>query len=62
MIATITWIYLNNQRQNDESNGNPPSWYDRPMNNNIANANEAWMVFDNEANKLLMIHVIYTLI
>jgi hypothetical protein len=31
------------------------------MNNNIANANEAWIVLDNDVNKLLMIHIVYTL-
>jgi hypothetical protein len=61
MIATITCIYLNNQLQNNESKANPPLWYDRPTNNNIANANEAWIVLDNDVNKLLMIHIVYTL-
>ena len=35
---------------------------DRPKNNMIANASDAWIVFDSDDNKLLMILYEYTLI
>ena len=62
MIATTTCMYLNNQLQNNESKENPPFKYDSPKNNNMASASDAWIVFDNDPNKLLMILIIYTLI
>ena len=61
IIATITCMYLNNQLQNNPSNAIPSFKKNNPKNKSIARANEAWIVFDNDDNKLLMILNNYTL-
>ena len=60
IIATTTCINLNNQLQNNESKAMPSLWKNIPTNKIIAIANDAWIVFGKEDNKLLMILNLYT--
>ena len=55
IIATTTWMYLNSQLQKRISMAIPSFKKDRPKNNIIANASDAWIVLDSDDNKLLMI-------
>ena len=52
IIPAKTWKNLNNQLQKRISKSNPPLAKNRPKNNTIANAIEAWIVFGSDDKKL----------